>query len=62
MTSSRDLEILNVDSFEEFFNSVDDEFLIQLAYCYPVHLHWLCVYLTLDLQLAQEEKKKLITV
>ena len=54
-----------VDNFTEFFFSLDDETLAEIAYQYPQALTNMCIALTLDQQLLREEvaaekkKKKL---
>ena len=44
-----------VDNFTEFFFSLDDETLTQIAYTYPQALRNMCVALTIDQQLLREE-------
>ena len=46
------------DTFVEFFEKVDDEFLTHLAYYNPLQLHKLCMFLSLDLQIQEEHLKK----
>jgi hypothetical protein len=42
-------------SFSEVFYSMEDELLIEMALYYPQQLRDLCVFLTLDCQMAEEE-------
>ena len=44
-----------IDNFTEFFFSLDDETLTQIAYTYPQALRSMCVALTIDQQLLREE-------
>lgn len=47
-----------VDNFTEFFFSLDDETLTQIAYAYPQALRNMCTALTIDQQLLREEMEK----
>lgn len=50
-----------VENFTEFFFSLDDETLTEIAYHYPRALTNMCIALTLDQQLLREQmnsKKK----
>lgn len=50
-----------IDNFTEFFFSLDDETLSEIAFQYPQALTNMCIALTLDQQLLREEmesKKK----
>ena len=42
-------------SFSEVFDSMEDELLIEMALIYPQQLRDLCIFLTLDCQMAEEE-------
>ena len=47
-----------VQNFTQFFFSLDDETLAQIAYSYPEALRNMCLALTLDQQMLREEMKK----
>jgi hypothetical protein len=47
-----------VDNFTEFFFSLDDETLTQIAYTYPQALRIMCTALTIDQQLLRQEMEK----
>ena len=47
-----------VEDFTQFFFSLDDETLAQIAYAYPQALRNMCVALTIDQQLLREEMEK----
>ena len=42
-------------NFSEVFNSMEDELLVEMALYYPQQLRDLCLFLTLDWQMAEEE-------
>ena len=42
-------------NFSEVFNSMEDELLVEMACFYPQQLRDLCIFLTLDRQMAEEE-------
>jgi hypothetical protein len=42
-------------NFSEVFNSMEDELLVEMALYYPQQLRDLCLFLTLDRQMAEEE-------
>ena len=42
-------------SFSEVFYSMEDELLIEMALIYPQQLRDLCIFFTLDCQMAEEE-------
>ena len=42
-------------NFSQVFNSMEDELLVEMALYYPQQLRDLCLFLTLDQQLAKEE-------
>jgi hypothetical protein len=42
-------------SFSEVFYSMEDELLVEMALYYPQQLRDLCIFLTLDFQMAEEE-------
>ena len=44
-------------SFSEVFDSMEDELLVEMAMYYPQQLRDLCIFLTLDCQMAEEEKQ-----
>ena len=44
-----------VSNFSQVFNSMEDELLVEMALYYPQQLRDLCLFLTLDRQLAEEE-------
>ena len=45
----------DASSFSEVFNSMEDELLVEMALYYPQQLRDLCLFLTLDWQMAEEE-------
>lgn len=47
-----------IEDFTQFFFSLDDETLAQIAYTYPQALRNMCVALTIDQQLLREEMEK----
>ena len=47
-----------VENFTQFFFSLDDETLTQIAYSYPEALRNMCLALTLDQQMLREEMNK----
>ena len=55
--SGEQLVEFEFDNFEDFFNSADDEILIHLGYYHPVKLYWMCMFLSIDLQLAEQVKQ-----
>jgi hypothetical protein len=44
-----------ISNFSQVFNSMEDELLVEMALYYPQQLRDLCLFLTLDQQLAKEE-------
>ena len=44
-----------ISNFSQVFNSMEDELLVEMAMYYPQQLRDLCLFLTLDQQLAKEE-------
>ncbi len=44
-----------ISNFSEVFNSMEDELLVEMALYYPQQLRDLCLFLTLDRQMAEEE-------
>ncbi len=44
-----------ISNFSEVFYSMEDELLVEMAVLYPQQLRDLCLFLTLDRQLAEEE-------
>lgn len=44
-----------ISNFSQVFNSMEDELLVEMALYYPQQLRDLCLFLTLDQQLAEEE-------
>ena len=44
-----------ISNFSQVFNSMEDELLVEMALYYPQQLRDLCLFLTLDRQLAEEE-------
>jgi len=44
-----------VPNFSQVFDSMEDELLVEMALYYPQQLRDLCLFLTLDHQLAKEE-------
>jgi DNA-directed RNA polymerase subunit F len=51
--SQEQLEV--VESFSQVFDSMEDELLVEMAMYYPQQLRDLCIFLTLDRQMAEEE-------
>ena len=51
--SQEQLEV--VESFSQVFDSIEDELLVEMAMYYPQQLRDLCIFLTLDRQMAEEE-------
>ena len=49
------MKVEEVNSFKEFFDELDEEFLIKLHLEDPYNLHRLCVMYSLDLQMEKEE-------
>lgn len=47
-----------VENFTQFFFSLDDETLAQIAYAYPEALKNMCIALTIDQQILREEMQK----
>lgn len=47
--------IEDLSNFSEVFNSMEDELLVEMAMYYPQQLRDLCLFLTLDWQMAEEE-------
>lgn len=45
----------DIPNFSEVFNSMEDELLVEMAMYYPQQLRDLCLFLTLDCQMAEEE-------
>ena len=45
----------DIPNFSEVFNSMEDELLVEMALYYPQQLRDLCMFLTLDRQMAEEE-------
>jgi hypothetical protein len=54
--SLMDIEIEEVNSFKEFFDQLDEEFLIKLYLSDPKSIYRMCVLLSLDIQLEIEGK------
>ncbi len=46
-----------ISNFSQVFNSMEDELLVEMAFYYPQQLRDLCIFLTLDQQLALEEQQ-----
>jgi len=46
-----------ISNFSQVFNSMEDELLVEMALYYPQQLRDLCLFLTLDRQLAEEESQ-----
>ena len=46
------------ESFTKIFESLDDDYLVRLARKNPKVLQNLCMFLSIDLQLEQEELKR----
>jgi len=51
-----DFEIEKINSFREFFDHLDEEFLIKLYIADPRSIYRMCVLLSLDIQLEEENK------
>ena len=51
------MEVEEINSFSQFFDELDEEFLIQLHLASPYNLHRLCIMYSLDLQLEKEENE-----
>ena len=51
--SQEQLEV--IESFSQVFDSMEDELLVEMAMYYPQQLRHLCIFLTLDRQMAEEE-------
>lgn len=51
--SEEQLEV--IESFSQVFDSMEDELLVEMAMYYPQQLRDLCIFLTLDRQMAEEE-------
>lgn len=49
------MKVEEANSFKEFFDELDEEFLIKLHLADPYNLHRLCVMYSLDLQMEKEE-------
>lgn len=47
-----------VENFTQFFFSLDDITLTQIAYAYPEALKNMCIALTIDQQILREEMQK----
>lgn len=47
-----------VENFTQFFFSLDDTTLTQIAYAYPEALRNMCIALTIDQQILREEMQK----
>jgi len=54
-TKKKPQQLDSVESFSQVFNSLEDELLVEMAMYYPQQLRDLCIFLTLDWQLAEEE-------
>lgn len=55
-SKKEDDELLEIPlSFSEVFASMEDELLVEMALIYPQQLRDLCIFLTLDCQMAKEE-------
>ena len=54
-TKKKPQQLDSVESFSQVFNSIEDELLVEMALYYPQQLRDLCIFLTLDRQLAEEE-------
>lgn len=48
-----------ISNFSEFFDSMDEELLAEMAYYYPKQLSTMCIFLALDYQLALEEHQRI---
>jgi hypothetical protein len=44
-----------IESFSHVFESMEDELLVEMACFYPQQLRDLCIFLSLDQQMAEEE-------
>jgi hypothetical protein len=44
-----------IESFSHVFESMEDELLVEMACFYPQQLRNLCIFLSLDRQMAEEE-------
>jgi hypothetical protein len=44
-----------IESFSHVFESMEDELLVEMACFYPQQLRDLCIFLSLDRQMAEEE-------
>ena len=53
--SKKKQETEEISNFSQVFNSMEDELLVEMAMYYPQQLRDLCLFLTLDQQLAKEE-------
>jgi DNA-directed RNA polymerase subunit F len=51
--SQEQLEV--IESFSQVFDSMEDELLVEMACFYPQQLRDLCIFLSLDRQMAEEE-------
>ena len=51
--SQEQLEV--IESFSQVIDSMEDELLVEMAMYYPQQLRDLCIFLTLDRQMAEEE-------
>jgi hypothetical protein len=47
-----------ISNFSVVFNSMEDELLVEMSMYYPQQLRDLCLFLTLDQQLAEEERQQ----
>ncbi len=54
-TKKKPQQLDSVESFSQVFNSIEDELLVEMAMYYPQQLRDLCIFLTLDRQMAEEE-------
>ena len=53
-----DLEVVEQGTFTQFFFSIDDKTLANIAYTSPDSLRRMCMYLTVDQQLLRQEMEK----
>ena len=53
-----DLEVVEEGTFTQFFFSIDDKTLANIAYTSPTSLYRMCMYLTVDQQLLRQEVEK----
>ena len=53
-----DIDLEGISSFSEFFEQIDDEFLIKIYLYDPKSLHRMCAMLSLDYQMEEEYQKK----